>query len=205
MLVVKCKPFMVEIIVRAYITGNTETSLWVNYNSGTRDYCGILLPDGLKKNQKLDALVITPTTKGKTDIPISKENIVKTGLMTEFECNYVYDKALQLFKMGQEMAERAGFILVDTKYEFGRSCIDGEITLIDEVHTCDSSRYWIKDTYEDKMSKGLEPDKLDKDLVRDWVKSVCEPYTEDIPELPEEIIKKAHDNYKFFYDKISNC
>ena len=153
----------------------------------------------------MESPIITPTTKGETDTPISRENIVKTGLMNQEECDYIYDKALELFKFGQEMAGRAGFILVDTKYEFGRSCIDNEIILIDEVHTCDSSRYWIKDTYEENFSKELEPDKLDKDVVRDWVKSVCEPYTEDIPELPEEVIKKARDNYQYFYDKISNC
>ncbi len=205
MLVVKCNPFMVEIIVRGYITGNTDTSLWVNYNNGCRNYCGIELPNGLVKNQKLDTPIITPTTKGDVDYPISKEGIVSENLMTRGDCDYVFRKALELFKLGQEIADRAGFILVDTKYEFGKSVIDNEIFLIDEVHTCDSSRYWIKDTYDDKFSKGLEPDKIDKDIVRDYVKSVCDPYKDPIPELPENIIKKAKDNYEFFYDKISNC
>ena len=202
MLVKKCKPFMVEVIVRGYITGNTDTSLWVNYNNGCRNYCGNILPEGLVKNQKLDEPIITPTTKGEVDIPISKEQIILDNLMTKEECDYIYLKAMELFKYGQKIAELNGFILVDTKYEFGKT-IDDSIVLIDEVHTCDSSRYWIKDTYDDNFKNGIEPDKLDKDIVRDWVKSQCNPYEDNIPELPSHIIDKAYNNYKYFYDKIS--
>ena len=90
---------------------------------------------------------------------------------------------------------------MDTKYEFGKT-LDGEIILIDEIHTCDSSRYWLKDTYEERFSNGKEPDKLDKDCVRDWVRSKCDPYNEPIPAIPEEIIKKAYKNYKFFYNEL---
>ena len=201
-LVHKCTPFKIEVVVRGYITGNTETSLWTHYHNGERKYCGIIFPPGLVKNQKINT-IITPTTKGKVDRPISRENIIKEGFMTEKECDYIYKKALELFAFGQELAEKAGFILVDTKYEFGKN-INGEILLIDEIHTCDSSRYWLKDTYQGRFSKYLEPDKLDKDCIRDWVKSVCDPYKDPIPSIPQVLITKTHHCYQFFYDKISS-
>ena len=197
----KCTPFKIEFIVRGYITGNTSTSLWTHYNNGARIYCGIEFPDGLKKNSKLDKPVITPTTKDTTDVPVSMEEIISHNYMTRKECKYLYDISLKLFRFGQKIADRAGFILVDTKYEFGKDK-DGNIILIDELHTCDSSRYWIKETYEKRMSKGEEPDKLDKDCVRDWVKSVCDPYKDKIPEIPNQIVDKAYKNYKLFYDKL---
>ena len=203
MLVKKCIPYKIELVIRGYITGNTSTSLWTHYNNGERVYCGIQFPEGLKKHQKLVKPVITPTTKGKIDRPISKEEIIREGYMTAAECIFIYTRAYELFAHGQKIADQAGFILVDTKYEFGKT-LDGKIILIDEVHTCDSSRYWLKDTYESKFKQGLEPDKLDKDCVRDWVKSVCNPYTDTIPEIPQPIIQKAFDNYKFFYDSISS-
>ena len=158
---------------------------------------------GLIKNQKLKTPIVTPTTKGKVDRPISKKDIVKEGYMTQEECNFIYRKSLELFAFGQKIASRAGFILVDTKYEFGKTG-DGKIILIDEVHTCDSSRYWKKGSYQGRFAKYLEPEKLDKDCVRDWVKSVCDPYKDDIPPLPQEIIEKAHGCYKYFYDLISS-
>ena len=202
-LVKKCIPYKIEVVIRGYITGNTSTSLWVHYNNGERTYCGISFPDGLKKNQKLPHSVITPTTKGKVDKPISKKEIVSEGYMTARECEFIFRKASELFEFGQVMADKAGFILVDTKYEFGKT-LDNQIVLIDEVHTCDSSRYWLKNTYEQRMKEGKEPDKLDKDCVRDWIKSVCDPYNDPIPEIPKEIISKAFRNYKYFYDTISS-
>jgi len=201
-LIKKCIPFKIEVVVRGYITGNTSTSLWVHYNNGERTYCGISFPDGLVKHQKLDAPVITPTTKGKVDKPITKEEIVVEGYMATDECEFIFRKAKALFAFGQKVADMAGFILVDTKYEFGKT-LDGKIVLIDEVHTCDSSRYWLKDTYAQRMKEGDEPDKLDKDCVRDWIKSVCDPYNDPIPTIPEEIISTAYRNYKYFYDTIS--
>jgi phosphoribosylaminoimidazole-succinocarboxamide synthase len=198
----RCKPIMIEMVVRGYITGNTNTSLWTHYNKGDRVYCGITFPDGLKKNQKLDSPVVTPTTKGVVDKPITPEEIVTQNYMTEQDYNFVKEAALELFAFGQKVADAAGFILVDTKYEFGKTN-DGEIILIDEVHTCDSSRYWLKETYNSRMYEGFEPDKLDKDCIRDWVKSVCDPYKDEIPEVPQEIVEKAYNSYKLFYDKIS--
>tara|TARA_B100001093_G_C26826151_1_gene1014091 strand:+ start:277 stop:1563 length:1287 start_codon:yes stop_codon:yes gene_type:complete len=197
----KCKPIMIEVIVRAYITGNTNTSLWTHYNNGSRVYCGITFPENLKKNQKLEKPVITPTTKGKEDIPISKEDIVSNGYMTIDECNYVFEKALELFKCGESIADKGGLILVDTKYEFGKNK-NGEILLMDELHTCDSSRYWKKSNYIERFNEGKEPEKYDKDCIRDWVKSNCDPYKDDIPEIPENIIDKAYNCYEEFYNTI---
>ena len=201
-LVKRCEPFKIEMVVRGYITGNTTTSLWTHYKNGSRVYSGNKLPEGLIKNQKLEYPIITPTTKGKVDKPISREGIIAEGYMTQEECDYIYRKSLELFVFGQKVADKAGFILVDTKYEFGKT-VDGKIILIDEVHTCDSSRYWLKDSYADRFANGAEPEKLDKDCVRDWVKSNCDPYKDNIPTLPQEIIMKAYNSYKFFYHTIS--
>ena len=189
LVVKKCVPAKIEFVVRGYITGNTKTSLWTHYNNGVRNYCGIQFPDNLKKNQKLEEPVITPTTKDIEDIPISKEEIINRNYMTQNECDFVYEKAMELFKYGQKMADNAGFILVDTKYEFGKD-ENNNIILIDEIHTCDSSRYWIKKTYQNRFKNNIEPEKLDKDTIRDWVKSQCNPYIDEIPDIPEDFKKK---------------
>ena len=122
--------------------------------------------------------------------------------MTLNECDFVYEKAMELFKYGQKIADNAGFILVDTKYEFGKD-ENNNIILIDEIHTCDSSRYWIKKTYENRFRNDIEPEKLDKDTIRDWVKSQCNPYTDDIPDIPEDLKKKTIELYSYFYESIS--
>ena len=201
-LVKTCNPIHIEFVIRGYITGNTNTSLWHHYKNGCRNYCGLSIPDGLRKNQKLDAPIITPTTKGKVDKPISREEIIKEGYLTFGECDFIYDKVYKLFEYGQEVAKKAGFILVDTKYEFGRD-ENNNIILIDEVHTCDSSRYWIEESYNDRFNSGMEPEKLDKDCVRDWIKENCNPYAETIPQIPQHIIEKAYNSYNYFYENIS--
>ena len=200
-LVKKCNPIHIEFVIRGYITGNTTTSLWHHYKNGCRNYCGLDIKDGLVKNQKLDKPIITPTTKCDEDKPISKEEILKQYYITEEERDFIYDKVYKLFEYGQEIASKAGFILVDTKYEFGRD-EDNNIILIDELHTCDSSRYWIKESYQSRFDYGFEPEKLDKDCVRDWVKQHCDPYNDKIPKLPKSIITKAYNSYKYFYDTL---
>jgi len=200
-LVKKCNPIHIEFVIRGYITGNTTTSLWHHYKNGCRNYCGLDIKDGLVKNQKLDKPIITPTTKCDEDKPISKEEILKQYYITEEELDFIYDKVYKLFEYGQEIASKAGFILVDTKYEFGRD-EDNNIILIDELHTCDSSRYWIKESYQSRFDYGFEPEKLDKDCVRDWVKQHCDPYNDKIPKLPKSIITKAYNSYKYFYDTL---
>ena len=203
MIVKKCHVIPLEIVVRGYITGNTKTSLWTHYNKGIRKYCGIEFPDGLIKNQKLDTPVLTPTTKGIVDIPISEKEILEQKIVTRDDWNYISTKAIELFTFGQKIADKNGLILVDTKYEFGRDK-DGNIILIDEVHTCDSSRYWMKESYKQRFENNMEPEKLDKDAIRDYVRSKCDPYKDKIPVIPDELIQRVLSAYLRFYNMITN-
>jgi phosphoribosylaminoimidazole-succinocarboxamide synthase len=160
----------VEIVVRGYLAGSTSTSAWVNYSKGARLFCGNKLPDGLVKNQLLpDGPILTPTTKGEHDEPISPEEIVNRGLVSAQRWGEVTEKALQLFRRGQEIAQQRGLILVDTKYEMGIDT-NGVLTLADEVHTPDSSRYWVASTYDARMAVGQEPESLDKEFFRMWLR-----------------------------------
>lgn len=164
----ECKPLMVEMVVRGYITGSTTTSLWYNYEQGVREMGGNTLPDGLKKNDKLPEPIITPTTKaahGDHDKNITPAEIVEQGLLTQEEWDRLADYSLKLYARGVEVAAKQGVILVDTKYEFGRNK-DGEIVLIDEIHTPDSSRFWIAETYESNLAEGKEPDNINKEFLR---------------------------------------
>ena len=193
------KVIPLEIVVRSYITGSTKTSLWVNYQKD-HTYCGITFPEGLKKNQKLDELVLTPTTKGVTDEPLSETEILERGLLKDSELEYIKTKAFELFRFGQKVADRIGYILVDTKYEFGYDS-NGSIMLIDEIHTPDSSRYWKKDTYQERFEQGLEPEKIDKDAIRDYLKENMEdPYSSNLPEIPSE---KKSQVLKSYFDFAS--
>lgn len=152
----KCSVFPVEFVVRGYITGTTSTSMWTNYAKGVRNYCGHILPDNLKKNQKLDQILLTPTTKDDThDELISAEEIVQSGRMTQADWDVCSNYALKLFEFSQKVALERGLLLVDTKYEFGRDCETGEILLIDEIQTPDSSRYWIAHSYQERMDSNL--------------------------------------------------
>ena len=202
MIVQKCEPFKVEVVVRGYITGSTKTSLWTHYNKGVRTYCGITFPEGLYKNKKLSENVLTPTTKGDVDIPMSPEELVNNGYIKQEEWDYIGEKALELFAYGQEVALERGFLLVDTKYEFGRT-MDGKIVLIDEIHTCDSSRYWIEESYEFLMSTAQEPVKLDKDIIRDYIRARCDPYTEPLPKIPHELVDRVQGVYMDFYRSLT--
>ena len=205
MVVKKCKVFPIEFVVRGYITGNTNTSLWTHYNNGKRTYCGIEFPDGLKKNQKLVQPVITPTTKGDTDDPISLHEIVSRGLMTRKQVDYCASKAMELYKYGSQIARGSGLILVDTKYEFGINLNTDEILLVDEVHTCDSSRYWKYNTYDARFLSSLEPENFDKDLVRRYVKSQCDPYATKPSEItiPSSIKDTVRKIYLEFYNILT--
>ena len=202
MLVQKCEPFKVEVVVRGYITGSTKTSLWTHYNNGVRTYCGITFPEGLYKNKKLEKNVLTPTTKGDVDIPMSPEDLISNGYITKEEWDYVGPKALELFSFGQEVALKKGLLLVDTKYEFGRT-MDGKIVLIDEIHTCDSSRYWIAESYDYLMATGQEPIKLDKDIIRDYIRARCDPYNEPLPDIPQNLVDKVQREYLWFYNALT--
>ncbi|MEA3184621.1 MAG: phosphoribosylaminoimidazole-succinocarboxamide synthase [Ilumatobacteraceae bacterium] len=162
------QPLPVEVVVRGYITGVTTTSLWRQYADGARTIYGYHFTDGLRKNSELPAAIITPTTKaehGGHDEPLSPGDVVTKGLVAADLWREVEAAALELFARGQQIAEQSGLILADTKYEFGTTP-DGRVLLIDEVHTPDSSRYWVADSYEQRLSAGEEPESLDKEVVR---------------------------------------
>ena len=159
----RCDVFPIEFVVRGYMTGSTSTSLWTHYKNGGRNYCGNPLAEGMVKNEKLPKNIVTPTTKEKEhDRPISLEDIVKEGWMTQEDLDYCVEKTLAVFEYGQKVAAERGLILVDTKYEFGRDVQDGSIRLIDEINTPDSSRYWLVDSYEERHAAGQEPEMIDK-------------------------------------------
>ena len=188
-LVKKCEVFPIEFVVRGYITGSTSTSLWTVYNNGDREYCGNALQEGLFKNQALDTNMLTPTTKEEHhDRPIAPDEIISEGWMTQKDWDYCSQMALELFAFGQDKAIQNGMILVDTKYEMGRDK-DGTIRLIDEIHTPDSSRYWVANTYDERMSAGQEPQNIDKEFLRLWFVNNCDPYNDEVlPDAPEELV-----------------
>ena len=180
----------VEIVVRDYLTGTTGTSIWPMYRAGRRQIYGIQFPEGLRENQKLPSTIITPTTKavdGGHDEPLTPEDIIERGLLTSEQWQEVSELALALFARGREIAAERGLILVDTKYEFGCDA-SGRIILADEIHTPDSSRYWLRDSYERRFAAREPPETLDKDFLRRWVTARCDPYRDPIPEIPREII-----------------
>lgn len=196
MLVQLCNRIPIEVVVRGYITG----SMWSHYNSGSRTFCGNELPEGLTKNQKLEKPIITPTTKDDEDRPITSEEIVSTGLLTQEQWDFVCRKALELFEFGQIKTGESGLILVDTKYEFGFNA-QGDIILVDEIHTSDSSRYWIDESYESNIHNGQEPEKLDKDAIRDWLKTQGDPTSPNyvVPEIPTSVKESVFSAYSQLY------
>ena len=203
-LVKKCEVFPIEFVVRGYITGSTSTALWTVYNNGDREYCGNALPEGLMKNQKLNTNMLTPTTKEEHhDRPIAPNEIVSEGWMSQENWDYCSQKALALFSFGQKKAAENGMILVDTKYEMGRDA-DGTIRLIDEIHTPDSSRYWIAKTYDERMAVGQEPQNIDKEFLRLWFVDNCDPYNDKtLPEAPEELVVELSSRYIYLYETIT--
>ena len=200
----KCDVFPIEFVVRGYITGSTSTSLWTVYKNGDREYCGNILLEGLGKNQKLDVNMLTPTTKEEHhDRPISPDAIISEGWMAQSDWDYCSQKALELFAFGQNKAAENGMILVDTKYEMGRDS-DGKIMLIDEIHTPDSSRYWIAETYDERMAAGQEPQNIDKEFLRLWFVDNCDPYNDEtLPEAPEELVTELSSRYIYLYETIT--
>ena len=192
----KLNVFPVEVVVRGYITGVTNTAAWTAYQKGERYFCGNVLPEGLKKNQKFEKPIITPTTKSaEHDEQISPEEIVKRKLMTQEQWDYVADKALKLFKRGTRFTNKNGLILVDTKYEFGYDD-KGKIYLIDEINTPDSARFWLKDTYKERIAKGEEPENIDKEFLRLWFIEHCDPYKDKVlPEAPEDLVIELSKRY----------
>lgn len=200
----KYKVVPIEMIVRGYISGVTNTSLWHNYSQGQRDFGDFVLPEGMHKNQKLPTPVLTPTTKfEKHDRPLTPKEAVAEGLIDADIWEQVQSAALKLFTFGQKTAEAKGLILVDTKYEFGLDD-NGKVVLIDEIHTPDSSRYWLKDTYQERIDNGEEPDNYDKEFLRLWYKTRFDPYKDDVaPEPTAEILDELARRYIYVYEQLT--
>ncbi|TDQ83953.1 phosphoribosylaminoimidazole-succinocarboxamide synthase [Dongia mobilis] len=195
----------VEIVVRGYLAGTTGTSILTLYKKGQRRMYGHDFPDGLRDNEKLPSPIITPTSKaeqGDHDAPMTADEIVAKKLVTPAQWETLSRYALALFARGQEMAARNGLILVDTKYEFGLD-EKGEIVLADEIHTPDSSRYWLAASYRERFEAGEKPESFDKDFVRNWVAARCDPYKDDIPEIPTELIRDTSRVYIRAYETIT--
>ena len=178
--------------------------MWTNYEKGVRDYCGHILPEGLKKNQKLDEIKLTPTTKDDVhDELISADEVVASGRMTQAEWDTCAAYSHKLFSAGQATALEKGLILVDTKYEFGKDA-DGKIVLFDEIQTPDSSRYWVADSFEARFAAGAEPENIDKEFLRKWYASHCDPYKDEVlPEAPAELVNELSRRYVMLYEVMT--
>jgi phosphoribosylaminoimidazole-succinocarboxamide synthase len=186
------------------MTGSTDTAIWTQYAKGVREFCGNALPEGMKKNEKLRENLVTPTTKeARHDRPITAREIVAEAWLTAEEWEFCSAKALELFCFGQKVAAERGLILVDTKYEFGVA-EDGEILLIDEIHTPDSSRYWVMESYAARLAAGEEPEMIDKEFFRLWFREHCDPYQDEVlPVPPDELIAELAARYIQLFETIT--
>ena len=198
----KCDSLPVEMIVRGYLTGSS----WRAYKAGAREICGVAIPDGMREHQKFETPIVTPTTKaeiGGHDQDISREEIIKQGLVAEDIYNQLEKISLALFERGSQIAAERGLILVDTKYEFGLK--DGEIYLIDEIHTPDSSRYFYKEGYQERFDKGEQQKQLSKEFVREWLmaNNFSGQEGQQVPEMTDEIVGSISDRYIELYENIT--
>ena len=200
----KCKTVPVEAVVRGYITGVTGTSLWTHYQKGQRDFGNFRLPDGMRKNEKLQRPVFTPSTKEEThDRTMSPQELVAAGIVSQSTIDAVERTAIALYERGADIAAKRGLILVDTKYEFGTD-ESGALVLIDEIHTPDSSRYWQLDSYQERFEKGEEPQYFDKEFLRLWFMQHCDPYKDAaLPEAPAELVDELSRRYIQMYERIT--
>jgi phosphoribosylaminoimidazole-succinocarboxamide synthase len=196
-----CKPFPVEMIIRGYLTGSS----WRTYKSGKREICGVAIPDGMKEHQRFEKPIITPTTKADEghDEDISREEIIRQGLISEEDYKQIEEITYKLFQRGSEIAAKHGLILVDTKYEFGK--IGDQIYLMDEIHTPDSSRYFIADEYQECFEKGLPVKQLSKEFVREWLMANGFQGQEgqQVPEMTPEIVGSISERYIELYEKVT--
>lgn len=196
-----CKPFPVEMIIRGYLTGSS----WRTYKSGQRSICGVAIPDGMKEHQRFEKPIITPTTKADEghDEDISREEIIRQGLISEEDYKQIEEITYKLFQRGSEIAAKHGLILVDTKYEFGK--IGDQIYLMDEIHTPDSSRYFIADEYEECFEKGLPVKQLSKEFVREWLmeNGFQGQEGQQVPEMTPEIVGSISERYIELYEKVT--
>jgi len=198
----KCEPYPVEMIVRAYLTGSS----WRSYKAGAREICGIRIPDGMKEHQRFQHPIITPTTKaeqGRHDEDISRSEIISSGLIPAKEYSLIEKYTMDVFIRGTEIAARHGLILVDTKYEFGKK--DGNIYLIDEINTPDSSRYFYADEYQERFDKGLPQKQLSKEFVREWLmdNGFQGKEGQHVPEMTDKFVSEVSERYIELYEKIT--
>ncbi len=197
----KCETYPVEMVVRGYLTGHA----WRTYKTGARTLCGVTMPDGMKENDKFPTPILTPTTKAHEghDEDISREEIIKTGLVSEKEYEQLEKYTLALFQRGTEIAKERGLILVDTKYEFGK--IGDTIYLIDEIHTPDSSRYFYLDGYQDRQDAGEAQKQLSKEFVREWLmeNGFQGKDGQQVPEMTDEVINGMSDRYIELYEHVT--
>ena len=197
----KCEGFRVEMIIRSILTG----SAWRAYKDGCRELCGVKLPDGMRENERFPEPIITPTTKADEghDLNISKEEIISQGIVSAEDYAKVEDYTRKLFQRGQEIAAKHGLILVDTKYEFGKR--NGEVYLIDEIHTPDSSRYFYADGYEEKFEKGEPQKQLSKEFVRQWLieHNFMNELGQQVPEMTDEYCESVSNRYIELYEHIT--
>ena len=192
----------VEVVVRSYLTGSSDTSVWTHYDRGVRDFCGVSLPEGMVKNQPFEAPIITPTTKSEDhDESISPLQIVERGLVERNLWERIESVALTLFARGTELAARQGLILVDTKYEMGLDA-DGTLTVADEIHTPDSSRFWISSSYQERHERGDEPESLDKEFLRLWLRE-RNISDDNVPKLDDEIRIQVAERYIDLYERVT--
>ena len=199
-----CRPIPVEFVVRGHMTGSTSTSLWTHYKNGVREYCGNPIPDGLRKNDRLPHPILTPTTKDAVhDEPISGEEAIRRGLLDRRTWERASAAALALFAFGSKTAEKAGYILADTKYEMGLDA-EGELILIDEIHTPDSSRFWKAESLPGRLSRGEEPESADKEFLRLWYADRCDPYRDEtLPEAPDDLRIELTRRYFAIYSALT--
>ncbi len=204
MRVKKCRVLPIEVIVRGYITGSTNTSLWTLYQQGERNVFGCDLPEGLRKNEKLARPILTPTTKSHDhDRPLSRDDLAHIPGLTPLLWQEIETAALALFQFATEVVEKKGLILADTKYEFGFDD-NNTLYLIDEVHTPDSSRYWDVEDWKTALVEERDPASYDKEILRLWYRERCDPYTvKDLPEAPQSLIDKVKARYRELYTKIT--
>lgn len=203
MIVKNAKLIPVEMIVRGYMTGVTGTSIWGSYEKGERIIYGLKFPDGLRKNQKLKTPIITPTTKAKKghDQRLTEKEILQRRIITKKIYSQIKKAALKLFERGTKICAKAGIILVDTKYEFG--IYKNRLILIDEIHTPDSSRFWIKKTYRERFKKGLEPENFDKEFLRIWYAKRGYKGEGIPPKMPKSFINQVSSRYISIFEKIT--
>jgi phosphoribosylaminoimidazole-succinocarboxamide synthase len=203
----ECTPLPVEMVVRAYLTGTTSTSIWVHYEKGSREFCGHALPEGMKKHQRLPEPILTPSTKaphGAHDISASRAEILSISGMPAEDFDAAGEMAMALFREGQRLCAERGLILVDTKYEFGKTK-DGQIVVIDEIHTPDSSRFWYSASYQGRFDAGQDPESFDKEYVRRYL--VDQGYRGEgtIPVIPDGVRVEATRRYIEAVDLITGA